>query len=86
MTERDALISLVSDSYKDAYGVRPHHINFNLLSTQELRQKAYYYSNVVHRLCADEREQEAHQAVLDAEAARVAPLYNSQPLPYEDLY
>jgi len=69
-------ISLYSDTYKDAYGVRPHGIDFARVSDAELQYQIEALDAYI--------ESEAYGKELDAEEERVSPLYNSDPLPYEE--
>lgn len=58
--ERDRLISYISDGYKDAYGFRPRHYNWDAMSTAELTELADEISDAV---CAEIKREEAAQKV-----------------------
>jgi len=60
--KREELINLIWDSYKDAYGTRPRHLDFSEYSTLELEEMA-------DRYCKDANE--AYHAQLEEEKANV---------------
>jgi len=58
MSHRDDLINYISDAHKDAYGFRPRHINFDVMSIADLEREADELSDAVGR-------------AIDAENARI---------------
>ena len=57
VSDRDDLISYISDGYKDAHGFRPRHFNFASMSMEELEK------------LADRVEQDVRESMEEEEAA-----------------
>ena len=82
MSAREDLVTHHWELYRDLHGVKPRWVNYDLMSEAELE-------SAIEGLYAEWRaaeEWEAHSRAMDAEAAKVAHLYNSEPLPYEEYY
>ena len=63
MAERDELVTYIWDAYKDAHGIRPRHIDFDVLSVSELSEMADRVSDQVCNSIKENASQEAAAAV-----------------------
>ncbi len=61
-TEREELLSYISDAHKDAYGTRPHG-RYNNLTLAELRQVADELSDAVGEAIKREADEKAATAI-----------------------
>jgi hypothetical protein len=60
MTNKQQLECIIWDAYKDAYGVRPRHMNLEAMTEEELNKELEFLANVIEqnerdRLEAEER-------------------------------
>lgn len=63
LTEREELISCISDAHKDAYGTRPRHIDYNNMSIDDLNKIADQLNDAVGEAIKAEEKFRAEQEV-----------------------
>ena len=61
--ERYELETTIWEAYKDAYGVRPRHMDFKSMTIEELRQEADFLCNAAQE-AADAEQKQAEEDVL----------------------
>lgn len=77
--ERDQLECTIWDAYKDAYGIRPRHLDFASMTNNDLRAMMYSINEAIRHQIEAEEEEDRLEA--EAEAKRDAELAKaSQPL------
>lgn len=81
-SERDELLSYISDAHKDAYGTRPSLDRFRDLTVDELRVEAGKLSDAVAESIDEDRQREA--AAIVVFEAEVGKLMSSEGVSWND--
>jgi len=82
--ERYLLICIYNDAYLSVHGVKPLDCYTNELTNEELISFTDTLFALAHESAKCEAEMDAYFQQLKEEESRVAGLYNSEPLPYEE--
>lgn len=63
MSNKEQLECIIWDAYKDAYGIRPRHMNLSAMTEQELQAELTFLEGEIERRIVEERAEQEEAIV-----------------------